>query len=67
MIERILKRIVWGMKEIGFSEQELMTWMEQFPDAWCVRPPDAGHYAQEEAPEELNQAMERFLQLPFSI
>ena len=33
--------IAWGMKDIGFREKELNTWMHAFPDAKVVRFEDA--------------------------
>jgi haloalkane dehalogenase len=45
--------IAWGMKDIGFRENELKTWMKAFPDAKVVRFEDAGHFVVEEKPDEL--------------
>ncbi len=61
-ISRIPMLIVWGMKDIGFREQELNTWLAHFPHAQCVRLEDVGHYVQEEAPAELNQSIEAFIE-----
>jgi haloalkane dehalogenase len=45
--------ISWGMKDIGFREKELKTWMNAFPRAKVVRFEDAGHFVEEEKPDEL--------------
>jgi haloalkane dehalogenase len=45
--------IAWGMKDIGFRENELKTWMQAFPDAKVVRFEDAGHFVVEEKPAEV--------------
>jgi len=45
--------IAWGMKDIGFREKELKTWMHAFPHAKVVRFEDAGHFVAEEKPDEL--------------
>jgi haloalkane dehalogenase len=45
--------VAWGMKDIGFREKELKTWMHAFPDAKVVRFEDAGHFIAEEKPDEL--------------
>ena len=41
------------MKDIGFREKELKTWMNAFPRAKVVRFEDAGHFVPEEKPDEL--------------
>ncbi len=53
--------IVWGMKDIAFREKELKHWERVFPQARSVRVPHAGHFVQEEAPEELAEAVIPFL------
>jgi len=55
------KLIVWGMKDIAFREKELNTWLEAFPDAKAVRLEGVGHYVQEEAKDQLGEAVRRFL------
>ncbi|MBD3367169.1 MAG: alpha/beta fold hydrolase [Candidatus Eisenbacteria bacterium] len=49
--------IAWGMKDIAFREKELQTWIEALPGAEVLRLESAGHYVQEEAPEELGEAI----------
>lgn len=58
------KLIVWGMRDIAFREQELRRWKSAFPDARVVRLGTVGHFVQEEAPEELREAVEQFLAKP---
>jgi len=53
--------IAWGMKDIGFRENELKTWMQAFPDAKVVRFEDAGHFVVEEKPAELIGEMKTLL------
>jgi haloalkane dehalogenase len=53
--------IVWGMKDIAFREKELLHWQRTFPQAQTVRLATVGHFAQEEAPTELGDAVEIFL------
>jgi haloalkane dehalogenase len=55
------KLIVWGMKDIAFREKELNSWSAAFPDAHVIRLAEVGHYVQEEAVDELGQAVERFV------
>ena len=53
--------IAWGMKDIAFREKELDTWIEALPGASVLRLPKAGHFVQEEAREELCDAVKVFL------
>jgi haloalkane dehalogenase len=53
--------IVWGMKDIAFRAKELRQWEQAFPAACVVRLPTVGHFVQEEAPEELAEAVVPFL------
>ena len=53
--------IVWGMKDIAFRKKELKQWEHIFPQARTVRLPSAGHFVQEEAPDELAEAVVSFL------
>ncbi len=55
------KLIVWGMKDIAFREKELQHWERKFPEARTVRLRSVGHYVQEEAPDELAEAVASFL------
>jgi haloalkane dehalogenase len=53
--------IVWGMKDIAFRKKELHRWEQIFPHARTVRVNSAGHFVQEEAPDELAEAVIPFL------
>lgn len=53
--------IAWGMKDIAFRRKELRRWEETFPEAWRLELSGAGHFVQEEAPDELATAVLRFL------
>lgn len=53
--------IAWGMKDIAFRKKELRRWQRAFPRAETMRLPGAGHFVQEEAPDELAEAVLRFL------
>ncbi|VFA97786.1 alpha/beta fold hydrolase [Nocardia cyriacigeorgica] len=54
--------IVWAMKDISFREDTLTNmWLDTFPDADVVRLPDAGHYLQEDAYEEIVPELLGFL------
>jgi haloalkane dehalogenase len=53
--------IAWGMKDIGFRENELKTWMQAFPGAKVVRFEDAGHFVVEEKPAEVISEMKNLL------
>jgi haloalkane dehalogenase len=55
------KLIVWGMKDIAFREKELKRWLRTFPEARTVRLSSVGHFVQEEAPDELADAVFLFL------
>jgi len=53
---------VWGMKDIAFREKELKRWERTFPEARSLRLPSVGHFVQEEAPDELAEAVNSFLE-----
>jgi haloalkane dehalogenase len=53
--------IVWGMEDIAFREKELRRWSEVFDGARVMRLPGVGHDIQEEAPDELGDAVADFL------
>ena len=53
--------IVWGGKDRFFGETDLLRWQGLFERAQTVRFPDAGHFLQEEAPDELCTAVRAFL------
>lgn len=53
--------IVWGMKDIAFRATELKQWERTFPHAQSIHLNSVGHYVQEEAPDELADAIALFL------
>lgn len=53
--------IVWGMKDVAFREKELERWEAAFPAARVVRLEGVGHFVQEEAPDQLGDAVAAFL------
>ncbi len=55
------KLFVWGMKDIAFREKELKRWERAFPEARSIRLSTVGHFVQEEAPNELAEALLSFL------
>ena len=56
-----LALIVWGMRDIAFREKGLNRWIEALPQAQVARLSAVGHYLQDEAPDEVNAAVRRFL------
>lgn len=52
---------VWGMKDVAFREQELKQWQNALPNSLTLRLNTVGHFVQEEAPEELGEAVNAFL------
>jgi len=55
--------IAWVMKDIGFREKELKTWMHAFPRAKVARFEDAGHFVAEEKPDELIAEIKNLIRL----
>jgi pimeloyl-ACP methyl ester carboxylesterase len=50
--------IAWALKDIAFTEEVLeLLWRTTFPEAEVVRLPDAGHYLQEDAYEQILPAL----------
>ncbi len=55
-------RIMWAMKDIAFTPEMLdELWLDTFPDAEVTRIPDAGHYLQEDAHEQIVPELIEFL------
>jgi pimeloyl-ACP methyl ester carboxylesterase len=52
----------WGMKDPTFGEEDLARWTEALPAAELVTFEDAGHFVQEEAPDDLGRAVRGFLE-----
>ena len=59
-LEKIPTLIVWGTKDPAFKPHQLSRWREVIPQAEVVELP-VGHWPQEEAPEEVTGAIQRFL------
>ena len=57
-INRTPATFVWGMKDIAFREKELDCWLRNWENPRVVRLKNAGHYPQEEAPEEVIKALQ---------
>lgn len=53
--------ILWGMKDPAFGRDALERWKTTLPHARTVEFPDAGHFVQEEAPEEAAREIRAFL------
>lgn len=54
--------IVWAMKDVAFTSDVLeKQWLKTFPEAKVLRLPDAGHYLQEDAHEEIVAELLDFL------
>jgi haloalkane dehalogenase len=51
---------VWGMADPAFGDR-LDRWTEAFPNADVVRLEGVGHFIQEEAPDQLRDAVRSFL------
>ncbi|MEU3271094.1 hypothetical protein ABZ639_09605 [Saccharomonospora sp. NPDC006951] len=55
-------RIVWAMRDIGFTPGMLeRQWLATFPGAAVTRLDEAGHYLQEDAPERIVAELLGFL------
>ncbi|MEK7811646.1 MAG: alpha/beta fold hydrolase [Pseudomonadota bacterium] len=52
---------VWGMKDVAFREKELKQWQSVLPNSLTLRLNTVGHFVQEEAPQELGEAVTEFL------
>lgn len=62
--ERIAEKpalVLWGMKDTAFRADALARWREALAEARVVEFPDAGHFVQEEAPEEAVEEIRDFL------
>ena len=54
--------LVWGMKDIGFKPSKYIpTWQETFTNHRLVELPKAKHYIQEDAPDEIADAIRTFI------
>lgn len=53
--------ILWGMKDPGFSEQDLLRWQVLFPHAQTMVFPNVGHFVPEEEGKDLGPVLLAFL------
>ncbi len=58
---KIPVQLIWGEKDFCFTLDFLNQFQKFFPQAKTVRLPLAGHYLIEDAPEEVKDALEKFL------
>ncbi|MCC6463162.1 MAG: alpha/beta fold hydrolase, partial [Saprospiraceae bacterium] len=56
--------IFWGMKDSFVPAYELEKWQKALPDAQVIRLEQAGHFAQEEEPALMVEALGRFFAAP---
>jgi haloalkane dehalogenase len=56
--------IVWPTKDVAFRGPELRRWEQVFPNHRTVKLEGAGHYMQEEAPEEIVAAIRNWSESP---
>lgn len=63
-LERWPMTLVWGMRDPAFGPAYLERWQEAFPQARTVACEHAGHFPQEEAPEEVIAAIRQRLAAP---
>ena len=49
--------LVWPTNDVAFREPERLRWEDTFPDHRTVMLEGAGHYIQEDAPEEIVSAI----------
>lgn len=53
--------LLWGMRDPAFGPAALERWKAALPNGRAVEFPTAGHFVQEEAPEEAARSIEAFL------
>ena len=51
----------WGMKDKFIPPFELENWKSRLPGIRCMMFEDAGHFVQEEKPDEMSKAIEQFI------
>jgi haloalkane dehalogenase len=60
-LHRIPTTVIWGMRDPAFGPAYLARWQAELPDARVAMLEDAGHFPQEEAPEQVTAALEAAL------
>jgi haloalkane dehalogenase len=60
-LKKLPTLILWGMKDAAFKPHYLERWKKVLPDAQVVELEGAGHWAQEEEPEKVIEALREFL------
>ena len=53
----------WGMKDKFIPPYELENWKSRLPGIRCMMFEDAGHFVQEEKPDEMSKAIEEFIKV----
>jgi haloalkane dehalogenase len=53
--------IVWGERDFAFQEPERSRFEDVFPKHTTVLLPNAGHFIQEDAPKQINQAIRKWM------
>ncbi|MBI2889543.1 MAG: alpha/beta fold hydrolase [Nitrospirae bacterium] len=53
--------ILWGEKDIAFRKSEFERWRTHFPEARVQAFPNAGHFIQEDAPDEVAAAIRNWM------
>lgn len=54
--------LIWGMKDLVLPEAALRLWMNKFPNAQVYKIVEAGHFLQEDAPENVISCIEEFIE-----
>ncbi len=60
-ISRTPALLLWGLRDPIFRERHLFRWKSLFTDAEAVTFPSAGHFVQEEVPDQVRPVVRRFL------
>lgn len=60
-LRRVPVLIAWGMKDSAFQPYQLERWRSLLPDAAVVKIENAGHWPHEEEPQQVIEAIQRFV------